>query len=123
MFIKLNANLRSTRAQAIVTYAGPNARLAVYTSEYGILLYTAICGPILGVVVSGVLVFNAVANATAIAEGNAVIGRLLNADGTVMVMEGLSVAVIEANINITNTSIAAGDVVITSSGTITEGNA
>ncbi len=71
----------------------------------------------------GVLTLNAVANATAVAAGTAAIARLFKTDGTTMVIEGLTVGVSGQNVNVTNTTIAVNDVVTTSSGTITEGNA
>ena len=61
-------------------------------------------------------------NATAVAAGTAAIARLFKTDGTTMVMEGLTVGTSGTNIVITNTSIASGDVITTSSATITEGN-
>lgn len=122
MAITLNTTLRNARATAIVTEAGATAKLSVYTAAYGTLLYTSTCAATLGTVSSGVLTFNAVGNATAGATGTAAIARLFKTDGTTMVIEGLTVGTSGTNIVITNTSIASGDVITTSSATITEGN-
>lgn len=122
MAITLNLTLRNARAQAIVTEAGATAKLSVYTAAYATLLYTSTCAATLGTVATGVLTLNAVGNATAGAAGTAALARLFKTDGTTMVIEGLTVAVSGANINITNTTIAVNDVVTTSSGTISEGN-
>ena len=122
MPITLNATVRNSRSQAIVTEAGATAKLSVYTAAYASLLYTSTCTATLGTVAGGVLTLGAVGNATATAAGTAAIARLFKLDGTTMVIEGLTVAVTGANINITNTTIAVNDVVTTSSGTITEGN-
>lgn len=122
MAITLNTTLRNARATAVVTEAGATAKLSVYTAAYGTLLYTSTCAATLGTVSGGVLTFNAVGNATAVAAGTAAIARLFKTDGTTMVMEGLTVGTSGTNIVITNTSIASGDVITTSSATITEGN-
>ena len=123
MPITLNATLRNTRATAIVTEAGATAKLSVYTAGFTTLLYTSTCAATLGTVAGGVLTFGAVGNATAGATGGtAAIARLFKTDGTTMVIDGLTVGVTGANINITNTTIAPGDVVTTTSATITEGN-
>lgn len=68
MAITLNATLRNARSTAIVTEAGANAKLSVYTAGYASLLYTSTCAAVLGTVSDGALTFNAVGNATA---GNA----------------------------------------------------
>lgn len=124
MAITLNTTLRNARATAIVTEAGTSAKLAVYTSAYGTKLYESTCNASqFGTVSGGVLTMSAVGNATAIASGTAAIARLFKSDGTTMVIEGLTVGNSGTNIVITNTTIASGDTVTTSSGTITEGNA
>ena len=122
MAITLNTTLRNARATAIVTEAGATAKLSVYTAAYGTLLYTSTCAATLGTVSGGVLTFNAVGNATAVAAGTAAIARLFKTDGATMVIEGLTVGTSGTNIVITNTTIAVNDVITTSSATITEGN-
>lgn len=123
MAITLNTTLRNARATAIVTEAGSGAKLAVYTSAYGTKLYESTCAATLGTVSGGVLTFNAVGDATAVASGTAAIARLFKSDGTTMVIEGLTVGTSGTNIVITNTTIATSDVITTSAATITEGNA
>lgn len=120
---RLNTTLRNARATAIVTEAGATAKLSVYTAGYASLLYTSTCAATLGTVSGGVLTFNAVGNATAVAAGVAAIARLFKTDGTTMVIEDLTVGTSGTNITITNTTIAVSDIVTTSAGTITEGNA
>lgn len=122
MAITLNTTLRNARSTAIVTEAGATAKLSVYTASYATLLYTSTCAATLGTVSGGVLTFNAVGNATAVAAGTAAIARLFKTDGTTMVIEGLTVGTSGTNIVITNTTIAVSDTVTTSSATITEGN-
>lgn len=122
MPITLNATLRTTRSQAIITEAGVAAKLAVYTAGFTTLLYTSTCGASLGTSAAGALTLGAVGNATAVAAGIAALARLFKTDGTTMVMEGLTVGVSGQNVNITNTTIAVNDVVTTTGGTLTEGN-
>lgn len=122
MAITLNGTLRNARSTAIVTEAGATAKLSVYTAAYGTLLYTSTCAATLGTVSGGVLTFNAVGSATAVAAGTAAIARLFKTDGTTMVIEGLTVGTSGTNIVITNTTIAVNDVITTSAATITEGN-
>ena len=123
MAITLNTTLRNARSTAIVTEAGATAKLTVYTAAYATPLYTSTCAATLGTVSGGVLTFNAVGDATAIADGTAAIARLFKTDGTTMVIEGLTVGTSGTHIVITNTTIATDDVITTSSATITEGNA
>lgn len=123
MPISLNTTLRNARSTAIVTEAGATAKLSVYTASFATLLYTSTCAATLGTVSGGVLTLNAVGNATAVAAGTAALARLFKTDGTTMVVDGLTVGVSGQNINITNPTIAVNDVVTTSGGTITEGNA
>lgn len=123
MAIALSTALRNARSTAIVTDAGATAKLSVYTSGYGTLLYTSTCAATLGTVSGGVLTFNAVGSATAVGAGTAAIARLFKTDGTTMVIEGLTVGTSGTNIVITNTTIAVSDTITTSSATITEGNA
>lgn len=123
MAITLSTTLRNARATAIVTEAGSGAKLAVFTAGYGTKLYESTCAATLGTVSGGVLTFNAVGDATAVANGTAAIARLYKSDGTTMVIEGLTVGTSGTNIVITNTTIATSDTITTSSATITEGNA
>ena len=122
MPITLSANLRNARATAIVTEAGAGAKLAVYSAGYASLLYVSTCAATLGTVSGGVLTFNAVGSAAAVAAGTEAVARLFQADGTTMVIEGLTVGTIATNIVITNTTIAVSDTVTTSAAAITEGN-
>lgn len=115
--------LRNARATAIVTEVGANGKLSVYTAGYATLLYTSDCAAVLGTVAGGVLTFNPVADATAVANGEAAISRLFQSDGTTMVIEGLPVGTSGTAIIISNTTITSAQVIPTTSGTITEGNA
>lgn len=123
MAIALNTTLRNARGTAIITEAGASAKLTVYTTAYGAVLYTSTCAATLGTMLTGVLTFGAVGDATATGAGTAAIARLFKSDGTTVVIEGLTVGTSGTHIVITNTTIAINDVVTTSAATITEGNA
>lgn len=124
MAIALNSTLRSTRADAITTFAGSGAKLVIYTAAYGATLVTCTwAAAIAGAASGGALTLNAIPAGTATGAGTAAIARIYKSDGVTMVMEGLTVGTSGANVNITNLSIAVSDTVTVTSGTITEGNA
>jgi hypothetical protein len=123
MAVSMNVTLRNNRLDQITAFAGAGAKLRVYTAAYAAVLYESTCAATLAAAAaSGVLTFNAVANATATGAGVAAIARLLKADGATVVLEGLTVGTSGTNIVITNTTIAVNDTVTTSSATIAEGN-
>jgi hypothetical protein len=123
MAITLAATLRNNRLDQITAFAGASPKLRVYTAAYAAVLYESVCNATFAPAASGgVLTANAIASGTATGLGIAAIARLYKADGTTMVVEGLTVGTTGTNIVITNTTIAINDVVTTSSFTITEGN-
>lgn len=124
MPITSNTTLRSARATAIVTEAGANAQIKLYTAAYATLLGTLTCAATLGTVLNGVLTFNAIANDTsADATGTFALARLFKSDGTTMVMEGLTVGTSGTNIVVNAAASTLGAVISMSSAVITEGNA
>jgi hypothetical protein len=123
MAVSLNETLRNTRADAITTFAGNGAKLRVYTASYATQLLELTCGtPFAAAAASGVLTLT-VSGSTASAAGTAAIARIYKSDGTTVVMEGLTVGLSGANINLTSVILSAGDTVSVTSATITEGNA
>lgn len=125
MAISFATALRSSRADAIVTFAGANAQIKFYTAAYATLLGTLTCSATLGTVSNGVLTFNAITqDSSADASGNFALARIYKSDGTTLVMEGLTVGTGGGNNIITNAAAAtAGAAISMSSGVITEGNA
>lgn len=124
MAIALNTTLRSARAQAIVTEAGGNAQIKLYTAAYATLLGTLVCSATLGTVTNGVLTFNAItSDSSADADGVFALARLYKTDGTTMVIEGLTVGTGGTNIVMNAASAVTGAVISMSSAAITEGNA
>ena len=123
MAVSLNETLRNTRADAITTFAGNGAKLRVYTASYATQLLELTCGtPFAAAAASGVLTLT-VSGSTASAAGTAAIARIYKSDGSTVVMEGLTVGLSGANINLTSVILSAGDTVSVTSATITEGNA
>lgn len=124
MAIAFNATLRTARGQAIVTEAGANAQIKLYTAAYASLLGTLVCSATLGTVSSGVLTFNAISNdSSADADGVFALARIYKSDGTTMVIEGLTVGTGGTNIVMNAASAVTGAVISMSSAVITEGNA
>jgi len=124
MAVSFNTSLRSSRADAVVTFAGAGALIKLYTAAYGTLLGTLTCSSTLGTVSNGVLTFNAITqDSAADADGTFALARIYKSDGTTVVMEGLTVGTSGTNI-ITNAAASVTGAAITmSSATITEGNA
>ena len=123
MAITLSTALRNSRADQITAAAGSLAKLRIYTAGYAAQLVELVCNATFSPAASGgVLTLNSIATGFVTATGTAAIARILKADGTTLVVEGLSVAVSGANVNLTNLSLAVNDSVTISLATITEGN-
>jgi hypothetical protein len=123
MPVSLNETLRNTRADAITTFAGNGAKLRVYSAAYATQLLELTCGTPFAAAASGGVLTLTVSGSTASAAGTAAIARIYKSDGTTVVVEGLTVGLSGANINLTSVSLSAGDAVSVTSATITEGNA
>lgn len=123
MAIALNTTLRSARATAIVTEAGANAQIKLYTSAYAALLGTLTCSATLGTVSNGVLTFNAITqDSSADASGTFALARLYKSDGTTMVIEGLTVGTAATDIIMNAAAATVGAAISMSSAVINEGN-
>ena len=123
MAITLNTTLRSARATAIVTEAGANAQIKLYTAAYALLLGTLTCSATLGTVNTGVLTFNAItSDASADNSGTFALARIYKSDGTTMVIEGLTVGTAATDIIMNAAAATAGAAIAMTSAVITEGN-
>lgn len=123
MAITMNTTLRSARATAIVTEAGANAQIKLYTAAYAALLGTLTCAAALGTVSNGVLTFNAITqDSSADASGTFALARIYKSDGTTMVIEGLTVGTGGTDIIMNAAAATAGAAISMSAATITEGN-
>ena len=123
MAVSLNTTLRNTRADAITTFVGNGAKLRLYTAG-AVQLVECICGtPFAAAASSGVLTLSAITQGTASGTGTATNASIYKADGTTLVVSGLTVGTSASNVNLSSTLISSGDNVAISSASITEGNA
>ena len=123
MAVSLNTTLRNTRADAITTFAGNGAKLRIYTVG-AVQIVECVCGtPFAGAASSGVLTLSAISQGTAGATGTVTNASIYKADGTTLIVSGLTVGTSASNVNLSSTLITTGDNVAISSATITEGNA
>jgi hypothetical protein len=131
MALSLALTLRNSRLDAITTFAGGAPIIRLYSGTRpatgGLettILAECVCSATMAPAASGqVLTFNAVGNDTsANATGTATWGRLVKSDGTTFVLD-FSVSTTGSDMNMTTTSITAGQPVAISSVTITEANA
>jgi hypothetical protein len=128
MAVSLNSTLRNNRADQITSFAGNGAKLRLYTASYATLLVELVCGtPFAGSASSGVLTLGTVSAGTCVASGDAAIAKLFKSDGSTLVLQGLSVGDSSSSAHVkldqTGTTLASGQTVSLTSGTITEGNA
>ena len=128
MAVSLATALRNSRADAITSFAGANAKLRLYTASYASLLVELVCdNPLAAGASSGVLTFNPVSAGTCVASGNAALARLYKSDGTTQVLTGLTVGDSASSANVkldqVGTALSSGQTVTVTSGTVTEGNA
>ena len=123
MAVSLNTTLRDNRADQITSFAGNGAKLRLYTAG-AVQVVELVCGtPFAPAASGGVLTLNAITTGTAGATGTVTNASLYKADGTTLVISGLTVGTSASNINLSSTAITTGDNVAVTSATITEGNA
>lgn len=123
MAVSLNTTLRNNRADQITSFAGNGAKLRLYTAG-AVQVVELVCGtPFAPAASGGVLTLNAITTGTAGATGTVTNASLYKADGTTLVISGLTVGTSASNINLSSTAITTGDNVAVTSASITEGNA
>lgn len=123
MAVSLNITLRNNRADQITSFAGNGAKLRLYTAG-AVQVVELVCGtPFAPSSSGGVLTLNSITTGTAGATGTVTNASLYKADGTTLVISGLTVGTSASNINLSSTSITTGDNVAVTSASITEGNA
>lgn len=123
MAVSLATTLRNNRADQITSFAGNGAKLRLYTAGAAQLVELVCGSPLAPAASSGVITLNSITTGTASGTGTATNASLYKADGTTLVMSGLTVGTSGSNINLSSTSISTGDSVAISSASITEGNA
>lgn len=129
--LKYSNGTRNAQQNGLITYAGSNALINIYAGSQPANANTAISGQTLLVTLTvtgsfgtdsnGTITLSSVANGTAVATGTAAFFRITKSDGTTVVMDG-SVAISDADLVLNNTSIATGQVVSISAGTIIRAN-
>jgi hypothetical protein len=129
--LKYSNGTRNAQQNGLITYAGSNALINIYAGAQPANANTAISGQTLLVTLTvtgtfgtdsnGTITLSSVANGTAVATNTATFFRITKSDGTTVVMDG-SVATSDADLVLNNTSIATGQVVSISAGTIIRAN-
>ena len=129
--LKYSNGTRNAQQNGLITYAGTGALINIYAGAQPANANTAISGQTLLVTLTvsgsfgtdsnGTITVSTVTNGTAVATGTAAFFRITKSDTTTVVMDG-SVATSDADLVLNNTSIATGQVVSISAGTIIRAN-
>lgn len=129
--LKYSNGTRNAQQQGLITYAGSGALINIYAGSQPANANTAISGQTLLVTLTvsgsfgtdsnGTITLSTVTNGTAVATGTASFFRITQSNGSTVVMDG-SVATSDADLVLNNTSIATGQVVSISAGTIIRAN-
>jgi hypothetical protein len=129
--LKYSNGTRNAQQNGLITYAGSGCLINIYQGSQPANANTAILGQTLLVTLTvsgafgtdsnGTITLSTVTNGTAVATGTGQFFRIFKSDGTTVVMDG-SVATSDADLVLNNTSIATGQVVSISAGTIIRAN-
>jgi hypothetical protein len=129
--LKYSNGTRNAQQNGLITYAGSGSKINIYSGAQPANANTAISGQTLLVTLTvsgsfgtdsnGTITLSTVTNGTAVATGTASFFRITQSDNTTVVMDG-SVATSDADLVLNNTSIATGQVVSISAGTIIRAN-
>jgi hypothetical protein len=129
--LKYSNGTRNAQQNGLITYAGTGALINIYAGSQPANANTAISGQTLLVTLTvsgsfgtdsnGTITVSTVTNGTAVATNTATFFRITKSDTTTVVMDG-SVATSDADLVLNNTSIATGQVVSISAGTIIRAN-
>jgi hypothetical protein len=129
--LKYSNGTRNAQQNGLITYAGSGSLINIYSGSQPANANTAISGQTLLVTLTvsgsfgtdsnGTITLSTVTNGTAVATGTASFFRITQSNNTTVVMDG-SVATSDADLVLNNTSIATGQVVSISAGTIIRAN-
>lgn len=129
--LKYSNGTRDAQQNGLITYAGSAAIIKIYSGTQPVNANTAISGQTLlislnvsgsfGTDSNGTITLSSVTSATAVATGTASFFRITKSDSTTVVMDG-SVGTSSADMILDNTSIATGQTVSITSGTIIRAN-
>lgn len=129
--LKYSNGTRNAQQNGLINYAGTNSIIRIYAGSQPANANTAITTQTLlvsltvsgtfGTDSNGTITLATVTNGTAVATGTASFFRIVKSDGTTVVMDG-SVGTSGSDMNLNNTSIASGQTVSISAGTIIRAN-
>lgn len=129
--LKYSNGTRNAQQQGLITYAGTGAIISIYAGSQPANANTALSGQTLlvslviagsfGTDSNGTITLSTVTNGVAVATGTAAFFRITQTNGTTVVMDG-TVGISDADLVLNNTSIATGQVVSISAGTIIRAN-
>jgi hypothetical protein len=129
--LKYSNGTRDAQQQGLIVYAGTGALIKIYSGTQPANANTAISSQTMlaslpvsgsfGTDSNGTITLSAVTAATAVATGTASFFRIFKSDGTTVVMDG-SVGTSGTDMILDNTSIATGQTVSITSGTIIRAN-
>lgn len=129
--LKYSNGTRDAQQQGLITYASSGCLIRLYNGTQPANANTAISTQTLLVTLTisgafgtdsnGTLTLGSVTNGTAGASGNADFFRIFKSDGTTVVMDG-SVGTSGADLNLNTTTVASGQTVSITAGTIIRAN-
>jgi len=129
--LKYSNGTRDAQQQGLITYAGSGSIIRLYDGTQPANANTAISTqtllvslPIAGVFgtdSNGTITLGAVTSGTAVASSTATFFRIVKSDGTTVVMDG-SVGTSGADMNLNTTTVASGQTVSITAGTIIRAN-
>ena len=129
--LKYSNGTRDAQQNGLITYAGSGAIIHIYQGTQPVDANTSVGGATLlvsltvsgsfGTDSNGTITLSSVTNGTAVATGTAQFFRITKSDNSTVVMDG-SVGTSGCDMNLNNTSIATGQVVSITSGTIIRAN-
>jgi hypothetical protein len=129
--LKYSNGTRDAQQQGLITYAGSGSIIRLYDGSQPANANTAIVAQTLlvsltiaggfGTDSNGTITLGAVTSGTAVASGTASFFRIVKSDGTTVVMDG-SVGTSSADMNLNTTTVASGQTVSITAGTIIRAN-
>ena len=129
--LKYSNGTRDAQQQGLITYAGSGSIIRLYDGTQPTNANTAISTQTLlvsltvagsfGTDSNGTITISSVTSGTAVASSTATFFRIVKSDGTTVVMDG-SVGTSGADMNLNTTTIASGQTVSISAGTIIRAN-
>ena len=129
--LKYSNGTRDAQQTGLITYAGSGSIIRLYDGTQPTNANTAISTQTLlvsltisgafGTDSNGTITLGSVTNGTAVASSTATFFRIVKSDGTTVVMDG-SVGTSGADLNLNTTTIASGQVVGITAGTIIRAN-